>query len=85
MHPRMIGRTSGLALVTLLLAGAAQAQAPAAAPTVPPTIAKVRESGSITLAYREASIPFSYLDQNKRPIGYAMDLCMRVVESLIRL
>ena len=84
MHPRIIGGTGGLVLAMLLLAHAAQAQTPAAAPAPPPTLAKVRDSGSITLAYREASIPFSYLDQNKRPVGYAMDLCMRVVESLRR-
>jgi glutamate/aspartate transport system substrate-binding protein len=62
-----------------VLAGPASAQAAAA-----PTLAKIRDTGVITLAYREASIPFSYLDQNKRPIGYAMDLCMRVVDALRR-
>jgi glutamate/aspartate transport system substrate-binding protein len=66
----------------MLLAAPALSQAPAAAP--PPTLAKIRDSGAITVAHREASIPFSYLDQNKRPVGYAMDLCMRVVEALRR-
>lgn len=49
-----------------------------------PTLAKIRESGTITIAHREASLPFSYLDQNRRPIGYAMDLCMKVVDALRR-
>jgi ABC-type amino acid transport substrate-binding protein len=50
----------------------------------PPTLQTIRESGSITLANRESSIPFSYLDQNKKPVGYALDLCMKVVEALRR-
>lgn len=56
----------------------------AAAPTVAPTLQRIRDSGVITLAHRESSIPFSYLDGNKKPIGYAMDLCMKVVEALRR-
>lgn len=58
------------------------AQVPAATPA--PTMNRIRETGVVTLAYREASIPFSYLDDNKRPIGYAMDLCLRVVDALRR-
>lgn len=74
----------GIVLLALTAGAApASAQAPAAAPP-PPTLAKIRDAGVVTLAHREASIPFSYLDQNKRPIGYAMDLCMRVVEALRR-
>jgi glutamate/aspartate transport system substrate-binding protein len=46
------------------------------------TLDKVRSSGYITIAYRESSIPFSYLDANKKPIGYAMDLCARVVDAV---
>lgn len=75
-----------------LVAGLAAAVAVLAVPADPasaqsasaPTLAKIRDSGVVTLAYREASIPFSYLDQNKRPIGYAVDLCMRVVDALRR-
>lgn len=79
-------RTAAFAAL-LWLAAPALAQAPAApAPAAPPppTLAKVRDTGVVTLAYREASIPFSYLDGNKRPVGYAMDLCMRVVDALRR-
>ncbi len=57
---------------------------PAEGPKLPPTLQKVRETGVITLAHRESSTPFSYLDANKRPVGYALDLCMRVVEALRR-
>ena len=55
-----------------------------ACPTVVPTLQRVRDTGVITLAHRESSTPFSYLDGNKRPIGYAIDLCQKVVEALRR-
>ena len=54
------------------------------APKQLPTLQKVRDTGVITLAHRESSIPFSYLDDSKRPVGYALDLCLRVVEALRR-
>jgi len=91
MNRRFVGRLGAAGISALLLAVPVLAQtpapAPAAAPTAappPPTLSRIRETGVVTLAYREASIPFSYLDQNKRPVGYAMDLCMRVVEALRR-
>jgi glutamate/aspartate transport system substrate-binding protein len=46
------------------------------------TLDKVRSNGYITIAYRESSVPFSYLDQNKKPIGYAIDLCTRLVDAI---
>ncbi|MGC9162993.1 MAG: transporter substrate-binding domain-containing protein [Thiomonas sp.] len=46
------------------------------------TLKKVKETGTITVGYRESSIPFSYLDNNGRPIGYAMDLCGKVVDAV---
>jgi glutamate/aspartate transport system substrate-binding protein len=68
----------------IVVGAAAQAQTPAEAPKQPPTLQKVRDTGTITLAHRESSIPFSYLDSNKRPVGYALELCLRVVEALKR-
>jgi len=43
---------------------------------------KIRTTGEIVVAHRDASLPFSYLDDNKRPIGYSMDLCLKVVEAI---
>jgi glutamate/aspartate transport system substrate-binding protein len=62
-----------------LLASAALA-APALAQTG--TLDKVKSSGSITIGHRDASIPFSYYDDKQQPIGYAMDLCLRIVEAV---
>ena len=46
------------------------------------TLEKVRAAGSITVGNRDASIPFSYLDDKQQPIGYAMDLCSRIVDAV---
>lgn len=43
---------------------------------------QIRDSGEMTVGYREASIPFSYLDEHQKPIGYSVDLCMRVVDAV---
>lgn len=64
------------------LAGAAILAA--ALPAQADVLEKIRASGSITLAHRDASIPFSYLDQDKRPIGYSIDLCLKVVDAIRR-
>jgi glutamate/aspartate transport system substrate-binding protein len=62
-----------------LLASAALA-APAMAQTG--TLEKIKSSGSITIGHRDASIPFSYYDDKQQPIGYAMDLCYRIVDAV---
>jgi glutamate/aspartate transport system substrate-binding protein len=46
------------------------------------TLKKIRDSGSITIGHRDASIPFSYYDDRQQPVGYAIDLCMRVVDAI---
>ncbi|BEP43996.1 MULTISPECIES: transporter substrate-binding domain-containing protein [unclassified Variovorax] len=46
------------------------------------TLAKIAESGKITLAYRESSVPFSYLEGPGKPIGMAVDLSNAVVEAV---
>lgn len=46
------------------------------------TVAKLKETRSITLGYREAALPFSYVDAQGKPIGYAVDLCVRAVELM---
>jgi ABC-type amino acid transport substrate-binding protein len=76
-----------MAAVTWAIAGLAPQSACAQGaefPKQPPTLQKIRDSGVITLAHRESSIPFSYLDAKKRPVGYALDLCQRIVEALRR-
>ena len=46
------------------------------------TLKKIKDSGSITIGHRDASVPFSYYDDKQQPIGYAMDLCHRIVDAV---
>jgi glutamate/aspartate transport system substrate-binding protein len=64
------------AAVASLFTTAAQAQ------DLSGTLKKIKDTGSITIGHREASIPFSYLDDKQQPVGYAMDLCMKVVDAV---
>lgn len=65
-------------LIVVLFASAAFI-APA---TAADTLKKIKESGTITIGHRDASIPFSYLDDKQQPIGYSMDLCLKIVDAL---
>jgi glutamate/aspartate transport system substrate-binding protein len=49
------------------------------------TLEKVRQSGVITIGYREASFPFSYVTKDSAtPLGYSIDLCKGVVDEVVR-
>ena len=64
----------------LALAAAATALTlPAQAQT---TLEKVKGSGSISVAYRESSIPFSYLDDKAQPVGFGVEICDRIVDEV---
>ncbi len=76
----------GLALAANLLSGQAGAQElkgqelKGQEPTG--TLKKVKETGVITLGFRDSSIPFSYLDDNQKPVGFAMDICSKIVDAV---
>jgi glutamate/aspartate transport system substrate-binding protein len=46
------------------------------------TLDKVKASGSIAVAYRESSIPFSYLDDKAQPTGFGWEICSRIVDEV---
>jgi glutamate/aspartate transport system substrate-binding protein len=48
------------------------------------TLKKIKETGTITLGVRDSSVPFSYLDDQQRPVGYAIDICLKVVDAVKR-
>src|SRR5688500_4653701 len=70
------------ALALLLAAGAALAQSEGTPVELTGTLAKVRAASAITLAYRESSVPFSYLSPKKEPIGYSIELCKKLAEAI---
>jgi glutamate/aspartate transport system substrate-binding protein len=43
---------------------------------------RIQKNGFITIANRDASIPFSFLSIDKQPIGYAIDICIRVANAI---
>jgi len=67
---------TGLALAAVLLSGQAGAE------ELTGTLKKIKETGAITLGYRDSSIPFSYLDDNQKPVGFAMDICYTIVDAV---
>ncbi|MDP3692952.1 MAG: amino acid ABC transporter substrate-binding protein, partial [Bradyrhizobium sp.] len=58
-HNAMIGYT----LAAALCAGPAMAQ------ELTGTLKKIKETGAITLGFRDSSVPFSYLDDSQKPVG----------------
>jgi len=46
------------------------------------TLAKARAAGAVTIAYRESSVPFSFLSPRKEPVGYSIELCRKLVEAM---
>ncbi len=69
----------------LLVAGSAATSATSATATLSAdTFSRIRETQSITIAHREASVPFSYLSANKQAIGYSVDICQKLAEAIKR-
>ena len=54
-------------VVALTLATLVSGPATAIADELTGTLAKVKELGYITIGHREASVPFSYLDDKQQP------------------
>jgi glutamate/aspartate transport system substrate-binding protein len=46
------------------------------------TLAKIAETGKITLAYRESSVPFSYLAGGDKPVGFSVELSNAVADAV---
>jgi ABC-type amino acid transport substrate-binding protein len=68
----------------LILAALANTQESANVGALSGTLKKVKDTGTITLGYRENSLPlpFSYLNRRQQPIGYSIDLCREIVEDV---
>jgi len=67
---------SAATLVALALISGTQAQ------ELTGTLKKIKESKTVTLGYRESSIPFSYVTRTGDAIGYSIDLCNAVVDDV---
>ena len=81
--PQRPRRAAAAACCATLLAGLLAWPAGAGA-TESLTLKRIAETGVISIGFRDASVPFSYLDERQRPVGYTMDICMHIVEAVKR-
>ena len=79
MPPRSTRLGSALAALLLLAA-----VGPAASDELTGTLKKIDQAGTVTIGYRESSLPFSYMAGAKEPIGYAIDICQEIVDEIGR-
>src|SRR3984957_16181627 len=77
MRKAVIGSAAlGFAIFGLISAPSIAAEA------LGPTLQRIKDAGSITIGHREASVPFSYLDDSQKPIGFSLELCNLVVAKI---
>ncbi len=66
----------------VIAAALALASLPSGAQELTGTLKKIKETGAIALGFRDSSVPFSYLDDKQQPIGFAMDICYKIVDAV---
>lgn len=47
-----------------------------------PVLTRIKERGVINVGHRESSVPFSYIASDGKPIGYSIDLCLKIVDAV---
>ena len=74
---RIVHTLLGVAITAALISS------PALGEELTGTLKKIKESGTITLGHRDASIPFSYMaDASGKPVGYSHDIQLKIVEAI---
>jgi len=72
---RRIGPGAVLAALFALTPAAGHAQ------EADSVVKKLESTHTITIGYRETSIPLSYLDSNNKPTGYSVEFCQKIAEG----
>jgi glutamate/aspartate transport system substrate-binding protein len=75
-------RNSRFMCATITLASCLALPAVTQAQTTDAALERIKKNGEVVIGYRQSSVPFSYLDQSQKPIGYTIDLCHAVVDTL---
>ncbi|BCN41274.1 glutamate/aspartate ABC transporter substrate-binding protein [Alicycliphilus denitrificans] len=65
-----------------ILAAALAACALAGTAAQADTLKKIADTGKITVAYRESSVPFSYLAGSGGPVGFAVEITNAIVDAV---
>ncbi|MFN9708970.1 MAG: amino acid ABC transporter substrate-binding protein [Burkholderiales bacterium] len=47
-----------------------------------PVLDRIKQTNTITIGHRESSVPLSYFDANQKPVGYAVELCVKLTEAV---
>jgi glutamate/aspartate transport system substrate-binding protein len=74
--------TAARCLMLLIAAAAGLVGTATTAQAESRTLDKIRSSGTLTLGYRESSIPFSFLGAGQKPVGLSLDLCAAIAEKV---
>lgn len=73
MHKTILSCVMGIAVVATVASAPVYADG---------RLEKIKSTGEIAIGHRDTSIPFSYLDDQQKPIGYSMDICYGVVDAI---
>ena len=77
-----VGATRTFTTITIAIALLWLTPAPAPAQDLQGTLKKIKDSGTITMGYREQSLPFSFRGDDGKPTGYSVDLCQRIATAI---
>ena len=64
------------------VAAAALLATPVVAQELTGTLKKIKGTNTFTVGHRDVSSPFSYFDDKQKPVGFAMDICAKVVDAV---
>ena len=67
---------AGVIAISAITTQSALAQSPGG------TLEKIVASKTFAIAYREESVPFSFIDSSGKPKGYAIDICLKIAEEI---
>ncbi|MGO4675145.1 amino acid ABC transporter substrate-binding protein [Bosea sp. 2YAB26] len=74
MRRNLVAAIGGL--LAFGLAATAQAQ------EVDAIVKKLRDTNTITMGIRETLYPYGFLDKDKKPSGYSVEFCQRIIEDI---
>ncbi len=75
-------RKLGIAAVALSAVALVATGVQAAGADGSPVLTRIKERGVINMGHRESSVPFSYIGPDGKPIGYSVDLCMKIIDQV---
>ena len=82
MRIRALESVSRGVATCLLALGTAVGQDAVGVEKLTGTLKKIKTGKAVTIGYRDASVPFSFLNAARQPIGYSIDLCLDIVEDI---